>query len=64
MNSFQNVLWGGLAALLLVVLVAFVWPPILYYAFAALAILFFPLIIAMCQGWGTMDDDEEEEGQG
>ena len=44
-----------------IIAVAFVWPGILYYAALALAILWFPLIIAMCTGFGIQGDDGEEE---
>jgi hypothetical protein len=50
-----------LAALALVAVgvTAFFWVGILYYAALALAILFFPLIVAMCSGFGIQGGDQD-----
>ena len=52
MSGFTRFLVAAAAVLLLVVVIAFFWPGILYYVALALAILFFPLIVAMCGGFG------------
>lgn len=52
MDGFQKTLVAAAALLLVIVVVAFFWPGILFYVALALAILFFPLIIAMCSGFG------------
>ena len=59
--GFNIVMALGALAIVALGAVAFVWPGILYYAALALAILWFPLIIAMCTGFGIQGDDEEED---
>jgi hypothetical protein len=59
--GFNIVMALGALGILALVGVAFVWPGILYYAALALAILWFPLIIAMCTGFGIQGDDAEED---
>jgi hypothetical protein len=59
--GFNTVMALGALAIVALVAVAFFWPGILYYAALALAILWFPLIIAMCTGFGIQGDDEEED---
>lgn len=62
MVSFESVLWFALVVVLAAVLVAFFWPGILYYLALALAILFFPIIIAMCSGFGIVPGDDSDVG--
>lgn len=58
MDGFQKAMALGTLALLVVILVAvFLWVGILYYVALALAILFFPIIIAMCSGYGITSSD-------
>jgi hypothetical protein len=59
--GFNTFLAAGGLALVALVAVAFFWPGILYYAALALAILWFPLIIAMCSGFGIQGDDDAED---
>lgn len=60
MDGFRLFMIGAGVALLAIVVIAFFWPGILYYAALALAIIFFPLIVAMCGGYGVTGDDPEE----
>jgi len=63
MDTFTKVMTLGALALVLIVLIAvFVWVGILYYAALALAILFFPIIIAMCSGFGITGGGDEQHG--
>ena len=59
--GFNTVMALGALAIVALAAVAFVWPGILYYAALALAILWFPLIIAMCSGFGIQGDDDAED---
>jgi fatty acid desaturase len=63
MDGFQKFLALAAVGLVVVIVVAFVWPGILYYAALALAILFFPLIVAMCGGYGVTGPDDDEQQQ-
>lgn len=60
MDGFNLFMTGAGAALLAVIGIAFVWPGILYYAALLLAIVFFPLIVAMCGGYGITGGDSDE----
>ena len=60
MDSFENLMWFALVVVLAAVLVAFFWPGILFYLALALAILFFPLVIAMCTGFGIVPREDED----
>lgn len=55
-NKVLALLGLGLVA---IIVIAFFWPGILYYAALALAILWFPIIIAMCGGWGIQSSNDE-----
>lgn len=59
--GFNTVMALGALAIVALIAVAFFWPGILYYAALALAILWFPLIIAMCTGFGIQGDDDDAE---
>jgi hypothetical protein len=59
--SFNMVLALGALALVAIIGIAFFWPGILYYAALALAILWFPVIIAMCTGWGIQGGGDSDE---
>jgi hypothetical protein len=59
MDGFQKTMLGAAVVFLLVIVIAFFWPGILYYAALALAILFFPIIIAMCGGFGITTGQQE-----
>jgi hypothetical protein len=61
MDGFTKVMALGGAALLAIIVIAVFWVGILYYAALALAIVFFPLIIAMCGGYGITGDDSNEQ---
>ena len=60
MDGFTLFMTGAGVALLAVVAIAFFWPGILYYAALVLAIVFFPLIVAMCGGYGITGEDSDE----
>jgi len=58
--SFNMVMaLGALAVLAIAAIAVLAWPGILYYAALALAILWFPMIIAMCSGWGIQGGNDE-----
>ena len=57
--SFNMVMALGALAVVAIAVIAVFWPGILYYAALALAILWFPLIIAMCSGWGIQGGGDE-----
>lgn len=63
MDGFQKVMTGLGVALLLAIVIAFFWPGILYYVALVLAIVFFPLIIAMCGGYGITGGDSDDQEQ-
>lgn len=60
MDGFNLFMTGAGVALLAVAGIAFFWPGILYYAALVLAIVFFPLIVAMCGGYGITGGDSDE----
>lgn len=59
MDGFQKTLLASGLLVLLVIVIAFFWPGILFYVALALAILFFPLIVAMCGGFGITPGSQE-----
>jgi hypothetical protein len=61
MDGFTKVMSLAGLALLAIIVIAVFWVGILYYAALALAIVFFPLIIAMCGGYGITGDDSSEQ---
>lgn len=59
MDGFTKVMALGGLALVLAIVIAFFWPGILFYAALVLAIVFFPLIVAMCGGFGIKGPSED-----
>jgi hypothetical protein len=57
--TYNVVMTLAALALVAVGVTAFFWVGILYYAALALAILFFPLIVAMCSGFGIQGGDQD-----
>lgn len=64
MDGFQKVMILGAMTLLAAIVIAFFWPGILYYVALVLAFVFFPLIVAMCGGYGITGEDSGDAQHG